>query len=193
MKGRGCDKKKKNRTCYFIAEMLATGKKNCFIRKIWERNDLAIVRSCMQEHRDKERTILVWERRANLLPPNAGIKETICKLAGVTHTEFRDSDWKANASTKLSFIKILSDTKRERERRGGGKRRQTLWIMELFQVGKIIGVASRFYRSACQLRMFLIWILFQKRKLDLCNNGYIITVAQSVPKLAINILIINSL
>lgn len=82
----------------------------------------------MQEHRDKGRTILEWHRRANLLPPSAGIKETICKLAlGVTHTELRDSDWKANATTKLSFIKILSDTKREEERGEGGGKLYELW------------------------------------------------------------------
>ena len=67
----------------------------------------------MLEHRDKGKTILEWEKRTNLLPRSAGIKETICKLAlGVTHTEPPDSVRKANASTKLSFIKILPDGER---------------------------------------------------------------------------------
>lgn len=88
--------------------------KNCFIRKDRERNDLAIARSRMLEHRDKGRTILEWEKRTNLLPRSAGIKETICKLAlGVTHTELR---FRSEGKRKHEVI-VYEDPTRQRESR----------------------------------------------------------------------------
>lgn len=89
-------------------------RKNCFIRKDRERNDLAIARSRMLEHRDKGRTILEWEKRTNLLPRSAGIKETICKLAfGVTHTELR---FRSEGKRKHEVI-VYEDPTRQRESR----------------------------------------------------------------------------
>lgn len=76
------------------------------------------------------------EKRTNLLPRNAGIKETICKLAlGVTHTELR---FRSEGKRKHEVI-VYEDPTRQRE-----SPRQTLWIMEQSRVGKIIGVSFRF-------------------------------------------------
>lgn len=124
--------------------------KNCFIRKDRERNDLAIARSRMQEHRDKGRTIPEWEKRTNLLPRSAGDKRDDLQTCSRSDTYgASDSVRKANASTKLSFIKIPPTTEREPW--------QTLWIMEQSRVGKIIAVApfrfdsTRSVRLVCQL------------------------------------------
>lgn len=112
MKGSDCGEKK---GVPLYRGNVDDGGKNCFIRKDQERNDLAIARSRMLEHRDKGRTILEWEKRTNLLPRSAGIKETICKLAlGVTHTEPR---FRSEGKRKHEVIVYKDPIPTEREPR----------------------------------------------------------------------------
>jgi len=159
MKGGKCGEKKNGRAT-LSRKCRRRGKKLFYSREPGKRNDLAIARSRMQKHRDRGRTILEWERRANLPPTECRDKRDDLQTCSRcdTYGAF-DFDRKANASTKLSFIGIPAD----------GERAATNFMN--YGTNPRIRKNNRLSTPLTVNRTFLIWIPILLEKSQTSNTG----------------------